>query len=119
MLDVKKWMAKVTKRLEFKPDWSNMIRPLSADQKSGWTYTVPKSGVLYITISSATRTYCSVKINDTNIADFAYTTTSPNATNIITLVVGTGDIVNVTNLSSSCYIMASRTSLVPYVGGST
>ena len=114
---LKEWIAKVTERIKLSPKTAAYIRPLAEDQKSNWTYTVPHSGVLYLWVISISRTYCYITLNGVNIGDFALPTTNPNTTIPIPIIVGKGDVLGVNNLSSSCYLGAARTTLIPWGGG--
>lgn len=77
--------------------------PLSADQKSPWTFTAPSIGMLNLMLRSNSRTYIAVYWNGNNIIGFALSGTQENVTQQV--MCNKGDVVEVANLSTNTYLL--------------
>ena len=95
---------------------TTMYRPLSADQKSDWTWIAPYTGVLYLSFVSITRTYVWVEWNDEMLPHIALSTASPspNVLTPYTILVKKGDRVGIYGLSNDCYLNGRLTAFVAY-----
>lgn len=92
---------------------STLYRPLSENQTSPWTYTSPHDGVLYLTFVGTVRSYIGIQWNGAYICGVAMPATSgiPIA-QTVTIFVRKNDVINVPGLSSTCYLIASQTTLI-------
>lgn len=90
----------------------SLLRPLSTNQQSDWSYTAPADGVLYLDFVVTTRTYITVTWNGANIAHFAGAPTSPNAIYPYPILMRKDDTVRLEGLSSNCYLLASTTCFI-------
>ena len=113
-LSTKKLLAKIADKIDHLYEPSSLaVRPLSANQTSDWSYTVPQTGILYLNFISTVRTYCGITWNGAAIGDIAIAP-SEATTALVTIPVKKGDVIAVTGLTSNCFLVATRCALMAY-----
>ena len=91
-----------------------IYRPISENQYSDWTYTVPYSGILYLCVNSTTRSYVTVKLNNNLIGVTALGNYNPSQSVTLPVIVTKGDTVTVINLTADCFLVAGVTALMAF-----
>ena len=87
-------------------------RPLSANRTSNWEWTAPYNGTLYLVVTTQERAYVTITYNrSTPIATVAMPTTNPSAVTTIPIKVKKGDIINVNQLTTKCWL-STETSFI-------
>ena len=93
-----------------------IYRPISENQYSSWTYTVPYSGILYLCFAGMNRKWSTIKIDNIPIASIAVTPSTAGAPNGMTIpiFVTKGQTVFVDGLEDQWYLLASVTCLIAF-----
>lgn len=92
---------------------STLYRPLSENQTSPWTYISPHDGVLYLTFVGTARSYIGIQWNGAYLCGVAMPDTSGSPlAQTVTIFVRKNDEIYVPGLSSTCYLIASQTTLI-------
>lgn len=94
----------------FKP--TTLYRPLSADQKSNWSYSVPHTGTLYLYFTGTVRTYCPIFWNSSIIGSVSMPSSSVPLIQTVTINVKKGDTIVVNALNNDCYLSGTGTCLI-------
>lgn len=96
-----------------------LIRPLSSNATSTWTYTAPSTGLFYATIAcSGARQYIQVTRNGSAIAGYALPTASNTVyMNAMSFYLKKGDTLQFVDLSSTTFLRSGLTAFVPMGGG--
>ena len=116
MLNVKKLLTLTLQKLKEGPSPKIlMVRPLSENQVSPWTYTVPYTGLLYLNFIANARAYCGILWNGAALGDVCVTNNGSNwYAQIVTIPVAKGDTIVVSGLTTSCYLAATRCALITW-----
>lgn len=96
-----------------------LIRPLSSNATSTWTYTAPSTGMFYATIAcSGARQYIRVNRNGSTIAGYALPTASNTVyMNAMSFYLKKGDTLQFVDLNSTTFLHSGLTAFVPMGGG--
>ena len=92
-----------------------LIRPLSANATSTWTYTAPSTGMFYATIAcSGPRRFIQVSRNGSKIAGYALPTASNTVyMNAMSFYLKKGDTLQFADLDSTTFLHSGLTAFVP------
>lgn len=91
---------------------TTLYRPISADQKSNWTYNVPHTGTLYLFVQGTVRAYVSINWNNSLIASVTMPNNSIALIQTVTVNVKKGDKISVNGLNSECFLASAGTCLL-------
>lgn len=91
-----------------------VYRPISGNQTSNWTYTVEQSGILMLTFSFNERSYIPITVNNAAVATIAMTGGAYAEITTISIPVVKGQVVAVTNLTGTSYIIGTSSALIAY-----
>lgn len=92
---------------------STVYRPLSQNQTEPWTYVSPHDGVLYLTFVGTIRSYIGIRWNGAYLCAVAMPDNSSTPiAQTVTIFVRKNDEIYVPGLSSTCYLIATQTTLV-------
>lgn len=91
---------------------TTLLRPISENQTTEWTYTAPNDGTLYLVFVGTVRSYCSVLWNNAYIGAVAFADNSAPLANTITVNVKKNDIIKVVGLNTNCYLISTQTAFV-------
>lgn len=93
---------------------STLIRPLTEDCKTKFSYTAPHDGVLYLTFVGTDRVYCLVNWNRASIGSAAFPAKSSTAPTVVTetYIMKKSDLITVDNLGDTCWLSAGLTAFI-------
>lgn len=90
-----------------------LLRPLTVNQTTDWTYTAPHDGTLFLTYISKVRHYTSVNWNGAYIGAFSLPTyNEQNYAQTMSIPMAKGDSVSVTGLSPDAYLIQTQTAFI-------